>query len=260
MIELAGKTALITGGGGGLGEDMAMLFAKLGARVGVADLDEARARAVADRLGEFAPRALAVKMDVADDGAVAAAVEIVKGEFGRIDILINNAAATGQDIIGQDRDLLATDLSVWDRTMAINLRGTMLVSRHVLPVMIAAGDGAIVNIASRQGIAPSGSGLRHAYSVSKAGMIMLSRHIATAYGKKGIRSNTVAPGVIATERMLTNLDPARLAQSKSNVLTPYLGTPADISRLVAFLVSDAGRYITGQTLQVDGGVLTYLHD
>jgi NAD(P)-dependent dehydrogenase (short-subunit alcohol dehydrogenase family) len=260
MIDLKGKIAVVTGGGGGLGEEMAALFVRLGASVAVADLNEDRAREVAGRLSESGRDMLAVKMDIADDASVATAVAMVKRDFGRIDILVNNAAATSHDVIGQDRDLLSTDLAVWDQTMAVNLRGTMLVSRHVLPIMIENGDGAIINIASRQGIAPSGSGLRHAYSVSKAGMIMLSRHIATAYGKKGIRSNTVAPGTIATERMLGTLDATRITSSKSNVLTPYLGTPADIAQLVAFLASNAGRYITGQTLQVDGGVLTYLHD
>ncbi|MFD2499973.1 SDR family NAD(P)-dependent oxidoreductase [Rhizorhabdus histidinilytica] len=89
---------------------------------------------------------------------------------------------------------------------------------------------------------------------------MLSRHIAVAYGKKGIRSNAVAPGTIQSDRMLSTLSPERLAQSRGNVLTPYLGEPADISNIVAYLVSEAARYITGQTIQVDGGVLSYLHE
>jgi len=144
--------------------------------------------------------------------------------------------------------------------MSINLRGTMLVSRAILPLIIGNGGGSVVTIVSRQGIAPPRSGNRLCYGTSKAGLIMFARHLAVAYGKQGIRSNAVAPGTIESERMLATLSEERLAQSRSNVLTPYLGAPSDVSNCVAYLISDAGRYITGQTIQVDGGVLTGLHE
>jgi len=254
MLDLKDKAVLITGGGSGLGADMAALCVRLGARVAIVDIDGAAADA---RAAEIGAAAQGFPCDIADEPSVTAMAQAALDRFGRIDALVNNAAHTD---VAQDLDLLSTDLSVWDRTMAVNLRGTLLVSRAVIPAMIAAGGGAVVTLVSRQGIAPPQSGRRVSYGTSKAGLIMLSRHIAVAYGKQGIRSNAVAPGTIQSERMLATLSPERLAQSRGNVLTPYLGEPADISNIVAYLVSDAARYITGQTIQVDGGVLAYLHE
>ena len=254
MIDLAGKGIVITGGGAGLGADMATLFVSLGARVCIADIDATAAEAAAARLGSGA---IALVCDIADEEQVSAfAASALKG-LGRIDALINNAAHTD---VAADVDLLGTDPSVWDQTMAVNLRGTMLVSRAILPTMIESGGGAVVTVVSRQGLAPPLSARRVAYGTSKAALIMLARHIAVAYGKQGIRSNAIAPGTIATERMLATLNAERLAQSRANVLTPWLGEPKDVSGIAAFLISDAGRYITGQTIQVDGGVLTGLHE
>jgi NAD(P)-dependent dehydrogenase (short-subunit alcohol dehydrogenase family) len=254
MLDLKDKVVLITGGGGGLGADMTALCARLGARIAIVDIDGTAAGARASEIGDAA-RGFAC--DIADEASVAVMARAVLDRFGRIDALVNNAAHT--DVAG-DLDLLSTDLAVWDRTMAVNLRGSLLVSRALIPAMIDGGGGSVVTIVSRQGVAPPRSGRRVAYGTSKAGLIMLSRHIAVAYGKKGIRSNAVAPGTIQSDRMLSTLSPERLAQSRGNVLTPYLGEPADISNIVAYLVSEAARYITGQTIQVDGGVLSYLHE
>jgi NAD(P)-dependent dehydrogenase (short-subunit alcohol dehydrogenase family) len=254
MIDLNDKVIVITGRGGGLGADMARTCAALGARIVVADIDADAAQGTARALGEMA---IAVTCDIADEAMVMMMAETTLERFGRVDALVNNAAWTEH---GGDLDLLSTDLGVWDKTMSVNLRGTLLVSRALIPSMVADGGGAIINIVSRQGLAPPQSGKRMCYGVSKAAIIMLSRHVAVAYGKQGIRSNAVAPGTIQTERWLSALGPERIAQSRSNVLTPQLGEPADISQLVAYLASDAGRYITGQTIQVDGGVLSYLHE
>ncbi|KCZ94261.1 SDR family NAD(P)-dependent oxidoreductase [Hyphomonas johnsonii] len=253
VIDLSGKHVLVTGGASGLGADMSRLFACLGAKLLIADIDGQGARGYAESLGGGAQ---AVECDISDEDSVTGLTTAAR-EFGGIDALINNAALID---VARDLDLLSTDLSVWDRTLGVNLRGTMLVSRAILPLMIEKGAGAVVTLVSRQGIAPPLSGKRLSYGTSKAGLIMLARHMAVAYGKLGIRSNAVAPGTIQTARMLAELSPARLEQSKANVLTPYLGTPTDVSSIVAFLISDAARYITGQTLQVDGGVLTGLHE
>jgi NAD(P)-dependent dehydrogenase (short-subunit alcohol dehydrogenase family) len=254
MLDLNDKVVLITGGGTGLGADMAALCAGLGARIAIVDIDGAAAEA---RAGEIGDAAQGFTCDIADEASVAVMARAVLDRFGQVDALVNNAAHTDT---AQDLDLLSTDLAVWDRTMAVNLRGTLLVSRALIPAMIDGGGGSVITLVSRQGIAPPQSGRRVSYGTSKAGLIMLSRHIAVAYGKKGIRSNAVAPGTIQSDRMLSTLSPERLAQSRGNVLTPYLGEPSDISNIVAYLVSDAARYITGQTIQVDGGVLSYLHE
>ena len=254
LIDLTGKSILVTGGGGGLAADMGALFVGLGARVLLADIAEDAAMAIAGRIGAGAK---GIGCDISDERSVEKLARFVSAEFGAIDALINNAAHAD---IAADLDLLATDTAVWDRIMQVNLRGTMLVSRAILPLMINNGGGAVVTVVSRQGIAPPLSGMRVAYGTSKAALVMLARHIAVTYGKRGIRSNAVAPGTIETERMLATLSQERLAQSRANVLTPYLGAPEDISNCIAFLVSDAGRYITGQVIQVDGGVLTGLHE
>ena len=254
VVDLKNKTILITGGAGGLGTDMAARFAQLGAQVVIVDMAVDAAQATAARIGHGV---IAMGCDIADEKAVAQLARDVAARFPQLDALINNAAFVD---VAQDLDLLSTDLAIWDRTMDVNVRGTMLVSRALLPQMIAGGGGSIVTIVSRQGLAPPMSARRVAYGTSKAALIMLARHMAVAYGKEGIRSNAVAPGTVATERMLATLSPERLAQSRANVLTPYLGEPQDISHMVAYLVSDAGRYITGQTIQIDGGVLTGLHE
>ena len=254
LISLTGKAVLVTGGARGLGAEMARLFARLGARVLIADID---GKAASARAAEIGSSAIGVACDISDQAAVVALAGTVQTEVGVIDALVNNAAHVD---VETDGDLLATDLAVWDRTLDVNLRGTMLVSRAIVPLMIEAGGGAVLTIVSRQGIAPPLSGKRVAYGTSKAGLIMLARHMAVAYGKQGIRSNAIAPGTIETERMLTELTPERLEQSRANVLTPYLGKPCDVANIAAFLLSDAGRYITGQTIQVDGGVLTGLHE
>jgi NAD(P)-dependent dehydrogenase (short-subunit alcohol dehydrogenase family) len=256
-MSLSGNVAIITGGGGGLGECMALHFASLGASVVIADIVPEPAEKLAAKLRRDGAAAMAVQVDIADEASVRAMAEAVAERFGRVDTLVNNAALTNN---AGDRDLLTTDLADWDRAMHINLRGTFLVSRHIVPTMIANGGGAVINIVSRQGLAPPSKANRIAYGVSKAGVVMLSRHIAVAYGKQGIRCNAVAPGSIKTQQWLTTLDDARKASSMRNVLTPDLGEPIDIARMVAYLAGEGGRYITGQTLQVDGGVLSYLHE
>ena len=254
VINLSGKAILVTGGARGIGAEMSGLFARLGARVFIADIDGIAANIRAEEIGGGA---IGVACDISDKEAVDALADTVKNETGVIDALVNNAAYVN---VETDRDLLTTDPEVWDQTMAVNLRGTMLVSRAILPLIIEGGGGGVVTIVSRQGIAPPLSGNRVSYGISKAGLIMLARHMAVAYGKQGIRSNAIAPGTIETERMQTELTPERRERSRANVLTPYLGKPCDVANITAFLLSDAVRYITGQTIQVDGGVLVGLHE
>jgi len=254
LIDLSGKVILVTGGGNGLGADMASQFSRLGARVILADIAQEMAEATAAKVGNGA---LGVYCDIANAESVAQLADTARNAFGRVDALVNNAAHAD---LGGDLDLLGTDPEIWSRTVDVNLTGTMHVSRAIVPIMLEGGGGSIATIVSRAGIAPPRSARRLAYSTTKAGLIMLARHMAVAYGKQGIRSNAIAPGTIETERMLRELSEERLTQSRANVLTPALGRPEDVSHMVAYLASDAGRFITGQTIQIDGGILTGLHE
>jgi len=259
MISLAGKVVLVTGGASGLGLASATQMAELGAKVILADINETRAHAEAEALRERGYEALGLAVDIADEASVQAMAAEAKQAFGRIDVLVNSAAATSMDVVGADKDVVTTDLAIWDKTMQVNLRGTMLVSRSVIPLMIEGGGGSIVHISSRQGLAPA-RGARVAYGVSKAAIIMLSRHIAASFGKQGIRSNAVAPGAIRTDHWVAVVAPEAQARTRDLVLTTELGEPSDISQIVAYLASDASKYVTGQTFTVDGGFTTPLAD
>ena len=147
-----------------------------------------------------------------------------------------------------------TDMSleVWDEMMSVNLRSQMLTCKHAIPHMVRGGGGAIVNMSS--GAAVSGDLIRTAYSVSKAGISTLTRFVATQYGRQGVRANTIVPGLILTEPVKAQIPPDMLGAYPRSVLTPYVGEPDDIARLVCFLVSPESRYITGQSLTIDGGM------
>ncbi len=257
MISLDGKIAVVTGGAAGLGLASATQMAELGAQVVLADINAARAQSEAEALAGRGFTAMGLGVDIADADRVEAMVAAVRERFGRIDVLVNNAAATSMDVIGNDKDVVSTDLAIWDTAMSVNLRGTMLVSRFAIPLMIEGGGGSVIHMASRQGLAPS-RGARVAYSVSKAGIIMLSRHIAASFGKQGVRSNVVAPGAVLTDHFVASVPEDVRAHATTLVLTKALGQPLDVARMVAFLASDAGTYITGQTISIDGGVLTAL--
>src|SRR6056297_2434654 len=195
--RVAGKVAIITGSASGIGKATAELFAAEGASVVVADIDEAGAEAVAEGIRASRGKAIAQVTNVASEDDIARMVEAAKREFGRIDVLHNNAALTAAHEHAQDADLLTMSVEFWDRSFGVNLRGAMLASKHALPVMIDAGGGAIVNTSTNQSL--SGDLSQFAYSAAKAGINALTRSIATAYGRRGIRCNTVAPGFIATE-------------------------------------------------------------
>ena len=158
-------------------------------------------------------------------------------------------------IIQRDGDIVSLDVEVWDRTMAVNLRGPMLGCKHAIPHMIQAGGGAIVTTSSTSG--QFGDLSRAAYGVSKAGIDSLTRYVATLYGKQGIRANAIAPGVVKTPALAANVAPEELALFERNHVTPGMGEPQHIAQVVAFLLSDAAAYITGQVVNVDGGLVCH---
>jgi NAD(P)-dependent dehydrogenase (short-subunit alcohol dehydrogenase family) len=174
---------------------------------------------------------------------------------GRLDLYVNNAALMGAGEFGVDGDLLSMTAERWDRAFAVTLRGQMLGCKHALTPMLAQGGGAIVNMSSASGL--RGDLVRIAYGCAKAGVNALTQHVATRYGKQGIRCNAIAPGLVRTESG-ARMRASDLALYESVHLTPYLGEPEDIAALVAFLGSAQARFITGQVIGADGGELAHM--
>lgn len=253
---LRGKVAIVSGAASGIGRAVAIALAHEGASVVVGDLNGNGAAAVAEEIVAAGGRAIAHGADMSDEPVIEDIVRDTRERFGRLDILHNNMASVGAaGLTRQDVDLVGMDAVVWDRTMEVNLRGPMLASKHVIPVMLASGGGSIINTASISGM--TGERDRFAYGASKAGLIALTRHIATRYGKSRIRCNAVAPGLIATRATKKVLTAAQFVTYERHHLTPYVGEPEDVAHLVVFLASDKARFITGQVICVDGGLLAH---
>ncbi len=255
MAKLAGRVAIVTGGGSGIGRATVLALAHEGAAVVVADLSRERTEQVVAEVAAAGGAALAHVVDVADESAVAALVAATVARFGGLDILHNNAAATDWSILGGDGEIAQLDLAIWERSLAVNLRGPFLGCKHAIPAMLKRGRGAIVNTSSASGL--TGDLVRTAYGVSKAGVDGLTRYVATQYGKRGIRCNAIAPGVIETPALRQNVPAEQIALFERHHLTPRLGTPEDIAAAVVFLASDDAAFITGQIISVDGGLLAH---
>jgi NAD(P)-dependent dehydrogenase (short-subunit alcohol dehydrogenase family) len=252
MIHLDGKVAIVTGAGSGIGEATAELLASLGAKVVVADINPDSAARVVSQIKEKGGAAISVQCDVAVEEEVVAMVNAAVTEFGALDILHNNAAITAVEHQSRDTNVVDMDVDVWDKTNAVILRGSMLGCKHAVPVMIAHGGGSIINMASISAVA--GTLILIAYSAAKAGIPALTRSVATAYGKQRIRCNTIVPGMIMTPSVANVLtDEFREIVFKNN-LVPWPGEAIDVANLVAFLASDASKYITGESIRIDGGV------
>ncbi|WP_336971900.1 SDR family NAD(P)-dependent oxidoreductase [Sphingobium aromaticiconvertens] len=255
MTMLDGKVAIVTGGGSGIGQATAILLARHGAAVVIADIDEGNACRAAATIEGAGGQALALRVDMRDEEQVAAMVADTMARFGGIDLLDNTVSYNAPEQTGSDGEIHEMDIAIWNRALEINLRGPMLAAKYCIPEMLSRGGGAIVNISSTAGILSLGT--VPAYAASKAAVHSLSQSIATAYGKRGIRCNTVAPGFIDTPTTRKMGDQFFQMTLDNNVL-PYLGQPDDIAQAALFLLSDAARYVTGQLLAVDGGQTIHL--
>jgi NAD(P)-dependent dehydrogenase (short-subunit alcohol dehydrogenase family) len=247
--RLDGRVAFVSGAARGIGRATVHHLCRLGARVAVTDKDGEAARAVAGELAGEGHEALGLACDVSDPDAVAAAVEATTTRFGGIDLLDHNAAWTDfrTDLGAED-----VDLATWDRVLATNATGGLLLVRAVLPLMRARGGGAIVLISS--GSASIGEHRRVAYGVSKAAVEQLTRHVAARYGRDGIRCNAIAPGFILTDTAARGVPEAGRARLADQNPLGRLGTPEDIAHAVGFLLSDLAGFVNGQVLRVDGGL------
>ncbi len=252
MGELDGRVAIVTGGASGIGEASARALAAAGAKVVVTALHEDRAKAVADSISATGAEALGLGFDTSEEDQVATAIEAAVKAFGGVDILHNNAAITSVPFLMRDGMIHELDADLWRQTMAVNLGGYMLCTKHVLPHMLERGRGVIVNTASGEGL--TGGVSRAAYGTSKAAIIGFTRNVATQYGKLGIRCVTIVPGLTMTDTVAANMPPPVLEMMKRHTLTPELARPEDIANAILFLASDRAAFVTGIALQVDGGI------
>jgi NAD(P)-dependent dehydrogenase (short-subunit alcohol dehydrogenase family) len=256
MSRLAEKVAIVTGGAGGIGAATARELAREGAAVAVVDIDEAKAADVADEIRRTGARAIALGGDLAREATSRDVVESTVAEFGRVDVLHNNAALTASDFLSRDTTVTEMSLDVWQRSLEVNLGSQLLMCKYAVPEMRRNGGGSIVNMSS--GAALKGDRTRLAYGVSKAGVHTLTMYLATSEGKAGVRANTIVPGLILTDAVRAHLSEEIIDRLARATLTPHLGEPQDVADLVVFLASDASRYITGQMIAIDGGMSAHV--
>lgn len=241
--DLNDRTVLVTGGAGGIGEAIARAFHAQGCRVGVLDLDAARGEALAAELG---PRLTFVACDLTDVPALKAAVAAVRAALGPVHVLVNNAAHD------ERHATLEVTEAYWDQRMAVNLKHQFFAAQTVLPDMIAAGGGAIINLGSTSWMI--GQGGMAAYTACKSAVLGLTRSLARDFGPHGVRVNAVAPGWIMTERQLALwVTPETEQEIYRNQCLKRRLVPDDVAWVVVFLASDAAGAVTNQHYVVDGG-------
>jgi NAD(P)-dependent dehydrogenase (short-subunit alcohol dehydrogenase family) len=258
---LAGRVAIVTGGGRGIGRAIAVAMADAGAAVTIGDL-AGGATATADEIAAGGGRATSFTCDVSDPDQVDGLVDTALDNYGRLDVLVNNAGVAGP--AGRAHEI---DIDAWDRTVAVNLRGPFLCAKFAIPHLLEQERSAIVNVASTYGVI--GAPLSPAYCASKGGVANLTRQLAVDYGPLGLRVNAILPGYVDTDMggRRASLPPdeaaAALARREANAALQPLGRQAqadEIARVAVFLASDAASFMTGSMITVDGGcTATFRH-
>src|SRR5713226_7270456 len=249
-MRLKDKVTIITGGGSGFGEVTGRLFAQEGAAVMLADINGAAAAAVAESINAEGGRAMWAQTDVTSSASVEAMVRATLNNFGRVDILFNNAGIEGFGSV------IETDETTWDRIFAVHVRGAYLCSKYAVQSMIdGERGGVVINVSSVAGLI----GLQHmsAYCAAKGAIISLTRAMAADFAPHGIRVNCIAPGTTMTplgQRLIENDTPEKLAQRLSRYPLGRFAQPEEIARSVLFLASDDSSYATGMCLVMDGGL------
>jgi 3-oxoacyl-[acyl-carrier protein] reductase len=245
-MRFEGKTAIVTGAARGIGFEIARQLAEGGATVVLVDVLEDVLKAAAEKLAAAGARqVLTYKVDVTDEAAVEKMIEEVAEKLQRIDILVNNAGITRDDL------LLRMEVKDWDLVMAVNLKGTFLMTKHAARYMIRQRAGRIVNLASVSGLV--GNPGQANYSASKAGVVGFTRTVARELARRNVCCNAVAPGFIDTDMTQVLPDKAK-EMALAAIPMQRMGTAAEVAKVVCFLASDEAAYVTGHVLPVDGGM------
>jgi NAD(P)-dependent dehydrogenase (short-subunit alcohol dehydrogenase family) len=247
MGRLDGKVAVITGAGGGMGRDAALLFCEEGAQVCVADVDADAAEKTAAEAGD----AFAIRVDVADSDSVREMYEQTAAHFGGIDILYNNAGISPPD----DDSILVTDPDAWQRVQDVNTKGVYLCCKHGIPRLLERGGGSIINVASFVALVGAATS-QISYTASKGAVLSLSRELAVQFARQGIRVNALCPGPVETPLLLRIFgdDPAAYERRRAHLPMGRLAKPREIVNAALFLASDESSYVNGATFLVDGGL------
>ncbi len=251
--RLSEKVALITGAGTGIGREAAVLFAREGASVVIAEIDHELGLATEQLIRSAGGEAVFVATDVTDEDQVRSAVDAAVSTYGRLNVLYNCAGGS----IPEDAPVTDVDMDVWDFTMSLDLKGPFLCCRHGIPKLIEAGGGTIVNMSSTAAL----MGMRmHVYSAAKGGVISLTKALARQYGRSGVRVNAICPGYVLTDRVSARFsqpgpggDSSQEDQARRR--WPFgVGDPVDIANIALFLASDESRMIQGAAIPADGGM------
>jgi NAD(P)-dependent dehydrogenase (short-subunit alcohol dehydrogenase family) len=247
MGRLDGKVCVITGAGGGMGREAALLFSQEGASVCVADVDGD----AAERTAAESREAFAVRVDVADSVSVRAMYTLTVERYGGVDVLYNNAGISPPD----DDSILATEPEAWNRVLAVNATGVYLCCKHGIPHLLERGGGSVINVASFVALVGAATS-QIAYTASKGAVLALSRELAVQFARQGVRVNALCPGPVETPLLLRIYgdDPAAYERRRIHLPMGRLAKPREIVNAALFLASDESSYVTGSTFLVDGGL------
>lgn len=246
-MRLEGKVVVITGAGGGMGREAALVFSEEGAKVCVADVDREAAQQTASEASE----AFAVQVDVADQASVEAMYRETAERFGGIDVLYNNAGISPAD----DVSILETEAEAWERVMGVNAKGVFLCCKYGIPYLLERGGGSVINVASFVALMGAATS-QIAYTASKGAVLSLTRELAVEFARRGVRVNALCPGPVETPLLLRiwGEDPAAAQRRLVHLPMGRLAKPREIVNAALFLASDESSYVNGATFLVDGGL------
>jgi NAD(P)-dependent dehydrogenase (short-subunit alcohol dehydrogenase family) len=248
MGRLDGKVCVITGAGGGMGRDAALLFTEEGAKVCAADVN---LQAAEETVSQTNGNAFAARVDVADEGSVKAMMDAAAERYGGIDVLYNNAGISPAD----DASVLDTSVEAWDRVQDVNTKGVFLCCKHGIPHLQARGGGSVINVASFVAIVGAATS-QISYTASKGAVLSMTRELAVQFARENIRVNALCPGPVETPLLLSIFgdDPAALERRRIHWPTGRLAKPREVVNGALFLASDESSYVNGSTFLVDGGL------